>query len=84
MILIGTITYSIKIHTGVTISVCSVTVQYQVTYNISPSLDQYLSLSGGCMAVPVMEQVTDLFCTNVSALLLDGGLLLTLFEMTFR
>ena len=62
--------------------VCSVPVQYQVTYYIAPSLDQYLSLSGGCMAVPVMERVTGLFRTDVSALLFDG--VLTLFGMTFR
>ena len=54
-----------------------------IQYYTSTSLDQYLSLSGGCMAVPVMERVTDLLRTDVSALLFDGGLLSTLFGMTF-
>ena len=74
----------LNIITGVTMCLCSEPVQYQVIYYISPSLNQYLSLSGGCMAVPVMEQVTGLFHTDVSELLFDGGLLLTLLGLTFR
>ena len=59
-------------------------VQCYVTYYISPSLNQYLSLSGGCAVVPVMDRVTGLGRNDVSALLFDNGLLLALFGMTFK
>ena len=45
--------------------------QFSVTsHTTSPfSLNQYLSLSGGCTTVPVMGRVTGLGCTDVSALM---------------
>ena len=60
--------------------------QFNVTFilHLRFSISQYLNLSGGCIAVPVMERVTGLGTAEVSELLPDGVLSLALSGITFR
>ena len=71
-------------YTGITKCMHTMPVQCHITYYTMATLDQYISLPVGHIAVFVKERVTGLGHTDVSALPFEDGLLLALFGMTFN